>query len=100
VNLRVIGIGATRKPRFGAKAHAGSSLAESSGFRGVRVDRGDGPPLSVPTYTMDGLRPGDSIAGPCLIDGSDHDLDASRHGSVRTGAREPRHHPSLTVGRS
>jgi N-methylhydantoinase A len=71
VNLRVIGTGATPKPTVGARAHAASSFAASNTLRGVRIHRGDGTTESVPVYTMDALRPGDRVSGPCLIDGSD-----------------------------
>lgn len=72
VSMRAIGIGRTVHASLEGHAVPGvaaGTAAPPAGARPVRVGRGD--VVDVAVYTGSDLRPGHTLRGPALVDGSD-----------------------------
>jgi N-methylhydantoinase A len=68
VNLRVTGVGPIRRPRLReAEPGDGDAARARTGSRPVCFDAGRGH-LDAPVYARAGLRPGDAVAGPAVVE--------------------------------
>jgi N-methylhydantoinase A len=68
VNLRVTGVGPIRRPRLReAEPGDGDAARARTGSRPVCFDAGRGH-LDTPVYARAGLRPGDAVAGPAVVE--------------------------------
>jgi N-methylhydantoinase A len=68
VNLRVTGVGPIRRPRLReASPGDGDAARARTGSRPVCFDAGRGH-LDAPVYARAGLRPGDAVAGPAVVE--------------------------------
>ncbi len=81
-NVRVIGIGRTVRAVLpnSLKPRDAGSVPSKSGVRTVQVGRNER--LEVPVYDAEQLRPGDTVAGPALLDKVDTTLWAPSGSSV------------------
>jgi N-methylhydantoinase A len=72
VSIRAVGIGRTIQATLAPpEATAADGPATAAGTRPVRVDRGPDGVHEVTVYSGAELRPGHTLSGPALVDGSD-----------------------------
>jgi N-methylhydantoinase A len=88
VSVRAIGVGRTVKPDLAPSpaGHEVNGATARSGTRDVRLARGAAP-VAVDVHAGASLGPGDRIAGPALVDGSDTTVWVPPGGQARVDSR-------------